>query len=130
MIKHSAEADSEKVHKLLQEYNQQFWQDLRDYNFHIEEDHKIVAGIVAGSSFKTLEVEFLFVDKNHRGKGYGHQLLHYAEEKAKSDGLGQVLLNTYSFQATGFYEKEGYELLLQIEHAFGEFSQYIFRKKL
>ncbi len=130
MIKRSAEADSKKIHKFLQEYNQQFWQELRDYNFHIEEDNKIVAGIVAGSSFKTLEVEFLFVDKSHRGKGYGHQLLRYAEEKAKSDGLGQVLLNTYSFQAPGFYEKEGYELLLQIEHAFGEFSQYFFRKKL
>lgn len=130
MIKHSSGAEKEQVHQLLKAYNRYFWQNLADYSFHIEEEGRIIAGIVAGSSFETLEVEFLFVDEDHRGRGHGRALLRCAEEAARADGLKQVLLNTYSFQAPGFYKKEGYQLLFRIENAFGEISQYFFRKEL
>ncbi len=101
-----------------------------EYRFHIEEEGEIIAGIVAGSCFETLEAESLFVDEAHRGKGHGRRLLRYAEEKGKAAGLKHVLLNTYEFQAPGFYQKEGYRQLFQIEKAFGEYGQYFFWKDL
>ncbi len=130
MIKRSAEADSERVHQRLRAYNRQFWRNLRDYDFHIEENGELIAGIVAGSSFGTLEIEFLFVEETYRGKGYGRMLLRHVEKRAKADGLKHVFLNTYSFQAPGFYEKEGYQQLFKLEKAFGEHSQYFFWKDL
>ena len=42
----------------------------------------------------------------------------------------RVLLNTYSFQAPGFYRRMGYELLAQQNPCFGEYSQYYFTKNL
>lgn len=130
MIQRSSKEESEQVHQLLRGYNRQFWRGLHDYDFHIKEEGRIVAGIVARSCFETLEVEFLFVDEGYRRRGYGHKLLRHVEEAARADGLKQVLLNTYSFQAPGFYEKEGYSLLFCIENAFGEYGQWFFRKEL
>lgn len=130
MIKPSTEAENEFIHQRLKGYNRQFWHCLREYNFHMEENDEIAAGIVAGSTFETLEIEFLFVEEKYRGKGYGHRLLCYTEEKAKSDGIKHALLNTYSFQAPGFYIKEGYRELFRIEKALGEFTQHFFWKDL
>ncbi len=72
----------------------------------------------------------MFVEEPYRKKGYGHKLLRHVEEQAKADGLKHVFLNTYSFQAPGFYEKEGYRQLFKLENAFGEYSQYFFWKDL
>ena len=45
----SSEADSAYIHDRLREYNARYMHDFADYNFHIEENGKIIAGIVAGS---------------------------------------------------------------------------------
>lgn len=104
--------------------------DFKDYSFHIKQDGQIVAGIVAASTMDTLEVEFLFVEEGCRGQGLGRLLLEQAENLARQDGCKRVLLNTYSFQAPGFYRRMGYELLAQQNPCFGEYSQYYFTKNL
>ena len=129
-IVYSSEEDIEFIHSRLREYNRKYMSDFDDYNFHIEKDGKIIAGIVAASTFDTLEVEFLFVDENYRGKNLGTELLKHAENTAKMNGLKSILLNTYSFQAPEFYKKHGYSELLKIDPCFGEFSQSYFTKKL
>lgn len=122
--------DNDAIHRMLQQYNAQYMRDFKEYSFHISEEGKIVAGIVAESTLDTLEIEFLFVDESCRGKGYGRRLLSHVEELARRDGLARVLLNTYSFQAPGFYKALGYTQLLEIHPCFGEYSQYIFLKEL
>lgn len=129
-IVYSSEEDTEFIHSRLREYNRKYMSDFDDYNFHIEKDGKIIAGIVAASTFDTLEVEFLFVDENHRGKNLGTELLKHAENTAKMNGLKRILLNTYSFQAPEFYKKHGYSELFKIDPCFGEFSQSYFIKNL
>ena len=129
-IVYSSEEDTEFIHSRLREYNRKYMSDFDDYNFHIEKDGKIIAGIVAASIFDTLEVEFLFVDENHRGKNLGTELLKHAENTAKMNGLKRILLNTYSFQAPEFYKKLGYSELFKIDPCFGEFSQSYFIKNL
>ncbi len=130
MIKISTQADCERVHARLREYNHKFYGKVEDYNFHIEIDGEIAAGIVAASTFDTLEVEFLFVEEKYRGQGLGSKLLEHAEALAKANGLKRVLLNTYSFQAPLFYRKLGYTELFRVEPCFGEHSQYFFMKAL
>ena len=39
---------------------------------------------------------------------HGRTLLRMAEAEARTCGGAHVMLTTYSFQARGFYEKEGY----------------------
>ncbi len=126
----SSRRDSEIVHKGLRSYNSGFMTRCEDYNFHIEKDGAVAAGIVAGSVSDTLEIEFLYVDEKYRNKGLGKKLLLHAEEKAAKNGIKRVILNTYSFQAPGFYEKLGYEKLFEISPCFSEHSQYYFIKYL
>ncbi|CAM2991085.1 GNAT family N-acetyltransferase [Hathewaya histolytica] len=129
-IVYSSEEDNEYIHSRLREYNKKYMRGFDDYNFHIKKDGKIIAGIVAVSTFDTLEVEFLFVDENHRGKNLGTELLQYAENAARINGLKRILLNTYSFQAPEFYKKLGYSELFKIEPCFEKFSQSYFIKNL
>ena len=126
----SNEAVQEQIHQLLREYNRPFWGEKADYSFHAEKDGQIVAGIVASSTYDTVEVEYLFVQEDLRGQGIGSSLLRQVEEAAKRDGKSRVLLNTYSFQAPGFYQKMGYRLLFAIEPCLGEYGQYFFLKEL
>lgn len=129
-IEQSSSEENQEIHRRLRLYNRKFMRDLKDYNFHISDRGQIVAGIVAGSVFDTLEVEFLFVEEAYRGQGLGSSLLEHAERLAREDGMKRVLLNTYSFQAPDFYKAAGYRQLLEIAPCFGEFSQYYFMKEL
>ncbi|AJQ95493.1 hypothetical Protein YC6258_03457 [Gynuella sunshinyii YC6258] len=43
-------------------------------------------------------------------------MLSKLEERAVSLGAKQAVLETYSFQAKGFYEKNGYELRMTLDN--------------
>lgn len=126
----SSEEQRERVHRRLQDYNARFMKEFSDFSYHIEENGVIVAGIVAESVGDTVEIDFLFVDEACRGRGLGKTLLEYVETAAREQGMRRVLLNTYSFQAPGFYEKMGYQEILKLEPAFDRFSQSYFLKEL
>lgn len=126
----SSEDDNEYIHSKLREYNGNYMRNFEDFNFHIKEGNKIVAGIVAESVFDTLEIEFLFVDKDYRGRNLGTKLLQHVENAAREKGLKRILLNTYSFQAPEFYKKAGYTEILKIDPCFEKFTQFYFMKEL
>ncbi|HEX8917781.1 MAG TPA: GNAT family N-acetyltransferase [Chloroflexota bacterium] len=52
-----------------------------------------------------------WIDKILRGQGYGSQLLQRPEADAQKSGCRHVEVFTYSFQAPGFYQKEGYRVV-------------------
>lgn len=126
----SSEADSETIHARLLAHNARYMRDTGDFSFHVEEDGKTIAGIVAGGLGDLLEVEFLYVDEECRGKGIGRRLLAHVEDLARQRGLKRVLLNTYSFQAPAFYKKLGYTEVLKLDPAFDGFTQSYFLKDL
>jgi GNAT superfamily N-acetyltransferase len=77
----------------------------------------IVGGILGEVYWGWFYVDLLWVEEALRGKGLGHSLLARAEEAARQRGAGHVYLDTFSFQAPGFYEKHGYRV-------FGELPDY------
>ncbi|EST11033.1 GNAT family N-acetyltransferase [Sporolactobacillus laevolacticus] len=88
-------------------------------------------GGVTGTIFwQHLHIDFLWVDIEYRGKGYGSQLLKKAERVAKDKHCRIILLDTFSFQAPDFYKKHGYvEYGIIQDHPKG-FSQHFFQKRL
>lgn len=68
-----------------------------------------VGGLWAHLYYDWLLVELLFVPAKLRGKAHGSKLLMHAEQFAKEKGCVGIWLDTFSFQAPGFYEKHGYE---------------------
>ena len=57
-----------------------------------------------------LYVRILWVAQTLRGKGHGRRLLDAAERHAAERGCRHVFLDTFTFQAPGFYEKLGYQV--------------------
>lgn len=74
-------------------------------------------GLTARISFGWMFVELLFVPERLRGQGVGRQLMEQAEAVARERGCSGIWLDTFSFQAPGFYSKLGYAV-------FGEISNY------
>ena len=55
-----------------------------------------------------LYLDWLWVAEALRGQDWGTRLLAAAEDLARETGCLGVHLNTWSFQAPGFYRKQGY----------------------
>jgi ribosomal protein S18 acetylase RimI-like enzyme len=73
-----------------------------------DEDHTVRGGIRANVVLCWLQVDHFWVDEALRGQGYGSRLLDLAEEAAQMHGAIGAQLTTSTFQAAGFYEKQGY----------------------
>jgi GNAT superfamily N-acetyltransferase len=75
----------------------------------------LVGGLIGETVWQWLSVRLLWVDPAHRGKGNGRDLLAAAEAEARRRGCRHARLNTFSFQAAGFYERCGYRQVLCLE---------------
>uniref|UniRef100_UPI00289819EE GNAT family N-acetyltransferase n=1 Tax=Stenotrophomonas sp. TaxID=69392 RepID=UPI00289819EE len=69
---------------------------------------QVVAGIAADVCGGWLMVHALWVADTQRGRGLGQALLADAEQQARALGAHAVTLDTFSWQAEGFYLKQGY----------------------
>ena len=78
-------------------------------------DGKVHAGLVGRTAWGWLRIDAVWVSSERRGKGIGRQLIHRAEQIAKSRGCHGVHLDTFGFQAPGFYSRLGYETFGQLE---------------
>ena len=69
---------------------------------------KIRGGLILQSYWKESYVELLWLSTQARKQGLGRELMAEAERRARRRGSKLLHLNTYSFQAPGFYEKLGF----------------------
>jgi len=76
---------------------------------------RVVAGIAADVCGGWLMVHALWVDASQRGQGLGQALLADAEQQARTLGAHGVTLDTFSWQAEGFYLKQGYEVFGRLQ---------------
>ena len=69
---------------------------------------EVLGGLWGDTMFAYLHVDLLFVPESLRRAGIGRQLMSDAEGEAIRRGCRGAWLDTYSFQARGFYERLGY----------------------
>lgn len=94
------------------------------------EDGEIEGGLWGHSIYDWLRIELLVVPEAIRSQGIGRRLLAKAEGEARRRSCIGAWLDTFSFQARGFYEKAGYRLAGQIDdHPIGG-ARYILAKRL
>ena len=71
-------------------------------------------GILGEIKWGWLHIEGLWVDDTLRRDGWGGRLLGAMEQYAQSKGISNYHLETTSFQALPFYQKQGYEVFGQL----------------
>ncbi|MCH3916628.1 MAG: GNAT family N-acetyltransferase [Spirochaetia bacterium] len=105
-------AINEIRHK-LQDYNDPYWEveDRYKYVLTLKDETALVGGIVFTIFGEWLELDFFWIDASRRHQGYGKELLKKTESFAVSKGCRMSFLNTFSFQARPFYEKNGYTVV-------------------
>lgn len=90
----------------------------------------ILGGLIATANWRWLWVRNLAVPRALRGQGWGARLLARAEDEARALGCVGVRLDTYSFQARGFYERQGYALSGEIADCPPGHTRYTMTKRL
>jgi GNAT superfamily N-acetyltransferase len=81
-----------------------------------DERRQVIGGLTGATQYGWLFVELLFVPESLRGRGIGTQLMRRAEAEAVSRGCHSVWLDTFEFQARGFYERLGYSCFGELKH--------------
>ncbi|MCI0574161.1 MAG: GNAT family N-acetyltransferase [Myxococcaceae bacterium] len=71
---------------------------------------EMVAGALGSTQWGWLHISHLWVPDELRGQGWGRRLMAAMEKAALARGCHAAYVDTFSFQARGFYEKLGYEL--------------------
>lgn len=70
----------------------------------------IVGGLWGESDYDWLFIELLVVSEEFRKRGIGSALIKKAEEIAGDRGCIGIRVDTFNFQAPGFYKKLGYRI--------------------
>ena len=104
--------------RLLREFNyQRVGRYPEGQDVHLDakdESGKLLGGFRGEIYFHWLFVNVLIVQEHERGKGLGTRLLLEGEARAKAKGALRSRLDTFEWQAPGFYLKRGYRELLKM----------------
>lgn len=112
-------AEKEELLTGLRSYNGQFL-NLSTFSGDIgvyvrDENGAMLGGLIGVRKGDWLNIDFLWVSETVRGSGVGSQLIKTAEEEARRKGCKHALVDTASFQARPFYEKQGYRLQMSLQ---------------
>jgi GNAT superfamily N-acetyltransferase len=94
------------------------------------ETNAILGGLTGSSSHDWLFIKLFFIPESLRGQNLGTRLIAQAEAIARARNLTGIWLDTFEFQARGFYEKQGFTLFATLpDHPKGH-NRYFLQKRL
>ena len=132
-IKYLNEPAWEVIGGGITEYNTRMAGDDHGKNlcFVVENSNEEVLGGVIGMTYwNWLYISLMWLPEGMRGKGYGQKLLAMAEEEGRKRGAKYSYLDTFSFQAPGFYQKFGYQEFGKLEEFPPGHTRYFMKKEL
>ncbi len=99
-------------------------------NFLAFDDKKLIGGAIGFVQYNWYFLDLLYIDKEYRNKNIGTKLIRAIEEYAKKENLTGVRMETWNFQARGFYEKMGYTVWAEIKDCPPGTIDYYLKKEL
>ncbi len=94
------------------------------------DEGELVGGLTAKTYWDYLDIEFLWVDERFRNQGIATKIMRRAEEEGKERGCTRAALDTFQFQALGFYRTLGYEVFGTLDGYCGRYQRYYLTKVL
>ena len=89
--------------------------DIKNSNFLAFDNDKLIGGAIGFIQYNWYFLDLLYVDEEYRGQDVGTNLIKEIEAFAKKENLTGVRMETWDFQARGFYEKNGYVVFAEIK---------------
>jgi GNAT superfamily N-acetyltransferase len=84
---------------------------MMELGFVARNDWELLGGITGKLLLgNCLSIDILWVYERYRKQGYGSKLLEALEQAARKLDSRLSVVDTFDFQALGFYEKNGYEV--------------------
>ncbi len=123
--------DADFVANQLEAFNTRHWPDhlpWRELAIYRREAGRITAALIGNCYAGQMFVKYLWVGDGLRGQGLGRALLAEAEAKAASWGCHLIWLDTFTFQAPGFYRRCGFEQFAAL--ATPPYERILFSKRL
>ena len=99
-------------------------------NFFAYDNKKLIGGAIGYVIYNWFYLDMLFVDSLFQRQGIGTMLMHHIEEFAKQNNLVGIRVETWDFQAKGFYEKNGYTLFGEINDCPPGTTEYFLKKRV
>lgn len=90
----------------------------------------LVGGVHGNTDRQWLYISTLWVAEAIRGSGCGRELMARAEATARQRGCTNAYLDTFSYQAPGFYQKCGYAIFAELDQFPPPHRRIFFRKTL
>ena len=119
-----------RVHKKLQNFNNEFIDSFANLSFSAFEGRKWVGGIVARRDMQSVAIDFLYVEPAFRKLGFGTQLLERVEKEALKQNATHILLSAFDFQNPNFYIKHGFQELARVPSDSGRAGIRVMLKNL
>lgn len=95
-----------------------------------DDNDAILGGLYGHTFYRWLFIELLAVPEEGRGQGIGSKLMNMVEEFARKKDCVGIWLDTFDFQAPGFYKKLGYSECGEIvDYPLGH-KRHFFQKRL
>lgn len=113
-----SEGDKQEIYDELLKYNLKHLENshVQELGIFLEnEEGKKVAGLIGKTHGNWLTIDYLWVHESLRGNDIGSEIINKAETESKSRGCKYAFLNTFSFQAEGFYLKLGYKKVFSLD---------------
>ena len=90
----------------------------------------VAGGVLAAGVWEWLVIDALWVRSDLRRQGHGRRLMRAAETAGVAMGCLYVRLDTFDFEARGFYERLGYDVYAQLDGFPVGHTQFHLRKRL
>ncbi len=134
LLENPPEALAAELFDRLRDFNQRASGQPRGRFFLLEirdpADHSLVGGLSGYVWGLTLHIGVLWLRDDQRGLGLGGALVARAEAHARAQGATVAHLDTLSFQARPFYEKQGYHVFGTVEGVAPGIDHYFLTKRL
>jgi GNAT superfamily N-acetyltransferase len=114
-----SDADVEVLPNGLEAFNESRWpshQPWRPLAVFARDGEGIIAGLAGETYSGWLFIRYLWVSDALRGQGIGRKLMGDGEARALERGCHSAWVDTFSFQAPGFYPRLGYEVFGELDY--------------